>query len=277
MTKYKIKVTEILQKEIEIEADNLDKAIEKVEEMYDNSEIVLDSEDFVSVDFNNAQELEIERSLTTNSIEFNDLKTALQEFDENGIRSEVGKWSIVRGAYDMQFEIHYEGMTILQCIDNQLEWVYRPEYWDSETEKSLIDLVANTYGIKMQKTISTIKDLKQAIEDVGWSVSESDIFSNEKCWILSKYSPEEENFSFSIHHHNNVEEIIHEINEYVFIFDKDEYFLTLDARDEYCGTWIAEHARDVETMLNRLSDYCNNLNIVTTTSKDNEDEFEMSL
>lgn len=253
MSKYKIMITETLQREIEVEADSFDKAMEKVEIMYDNSEIVLDSEDFVS--------LEMERSLTINPIDFNDLETALQEFDENGIRSKVGKWAVVRGVYDMQFEIHYEGMTVLQCIDNQLECLYRPECWDIETEISLMNTVANTYGIKIRKTISTIEDLKQAIEDIGWSVSESDILSNEKCWNLSKSSLEGENFSFSIHHHNNVEEIIHEINEYVSVFDKDEYFFTFDENGEYYGTWIAENARDVEIMLNQLSDYCNNLDV----------------
>ncbi len=267
MSKYKIMVTETLQREIEVEADNFDKAIERVEEMYYDSEIILDSEDYVSVNFDNAQELEVDKSQITDFINFKDLEMALQEFDENGIRSEVGKWVVVRGAYDMQFEIHYECMTILQCIDNQLEWVYRPDYWDSETEKSLMDLVANMYGIKIQKTISTIEDLKQAIEDIGWDVYESDVFSNTKCWEISQFSPAGENFTFSIHHHSDVEEIIHEIDEYVSSFDIDEHVeMWIDAKKSGVKgipstSELVNDAKEIKEMLDGLSDYCNDLDI----------------
>lgn len=45
---FKINVTEILNKIIEVKASSYDEAIEKVQKMYDNSEIVLNSDDFVS-------------------------------------------------------------------------------------------------------------------------------------------------------------------------------------------------------------------------------------
>lgn len=44
--KYDITIIETLSRSIEIEADSYDDALMKVEEMYDNQEIILDSEDF---------------------------------------------------------------------------------------------------------------------------------------------------------------------------------------------------------------------------------------
>lgn len=44
--KYDITIIETLSRSIEVEADSYDDALIKVEEMYDNQEIILDSEDF---------------------------------------------------------------------------------------------------------------------------------------------------------------------------------------------------------------------------------------
>ena len=55
-TKYKIRVSETLEKEVEIEANTEDIAIDIVKERYKKEEIVLDSDDFVSVDFNAVDE-----------------------------------------------------------------------------------------------------------------------------------------------------------------------------------------------------------------------------
>lgn len=44
--KYKIKIIETLSKVVEIEAENKDKAFDKVQEMIRNEEIVLTADDF---------------------------------------------------------------------------------------------------------------------------------------------------------------------------------------------------------------------------------------
>ena len=49
--KYKVTIEEKLVKEIEVEVENFDEALEKVKDMYDNSEIVLSADDFSKVDF----------------------------------------------------------------------------------------------------------------------------------------------------------------------------------------------------------------------------------
>ena len=51
MTKYKIEVTEILRRTIEMEADNEATAIEMVKRMYHNCDFVLDSSDYIETVF----------------------------------------------------------------------------------------------------------------------------------------------------------------------------------------------------------------------------------
>lgn len=47
--KYCIAVQEILRKEVVVEADNIDEACDLVREKYDNEDIILDSDDLVSM------------------------------------------------------------------------------------------------------------------------------------------------------------------------------------------------------------------------------------
>ena len=49
--KYKVNIEELLSRIVEIEADNKYEAIQKVREMYAKEEIVLDAEDFNSVEY----------------------------------------------------------------------------------------------------------------------------------------------------------------------------------------------------------------------------------
>lgn len=46
MKEFTLTIIETLSRDITIEAENYDEALEKVEKMYDNSEIVLDTSDF---------------------------------------------------------------------------------------------------------------------------------------------------------------------------------------------------------------------------------------
>jgi hypothetical protein len=48
--KYKIEITETLQKTIEVDADNLSDAISKVKELYYKEDIVLDYSDYIDTD-----------------------------------------------------------------------------------------------------------------------------------------------------------------------------------------------------------------------------------
>lgn len=53
MNKYKVEITETLQKTIEVEADNKEDALHKLMKMYKNEEVILDDNDFVDLDFKN--------------------------------------------------------------------------------------------------------------------------------------------------------------------------------------------------------------------------------
>ena len=55
MEKYKVCVQEVLEKVIEVEATSESEAIDIVMEMYHNEEVVLDSSDFVEVNFDNLE------------------------------------------------------------------------------------------------------------------------------------------------------------------------------------------------------------------------------
>ena len=58
MIKYDVCIREILEKVIEIEADSLEEAEEKVEEMYHNEEIVLDSSDYMDTEIETLRDSE---------------------------------------------------------------------------------------------------------------------------------------------------------------------------------------------------------------------------
>ena len=57
MKKYMIEVEEILQNVYEIEADSLEEAIDKAEEMYRHEEIVLDYEDWKETNYREYQDV----------------------------------------------------------------------------------------------------------------------------------------------------------------------------------------------------------------------------
>jgi hypothetical protein len=49
--KYKVRIIETLSRVVEVEADDEMDALNKVEDMYCDSEVILDSEDFDFVDY----------------------------------------------------------------------------------------------------------------------------------------------------------------------------------------------------------------------------------
>ena len=49
--KYKVTIEEKLVREVEVEANDFDEALENVKDMYNNSEIILSADDFTNVDF----------------------------------------------------------------------------------------------------------------------------------------------------------------------------------------------------------------------------------
>ena len=54
--KFKIEITETLQKAVEVEAESLKEALGTVEDMWSGNEIILNADDFVHVDFTEFKE-----------------------------------------------------------------------------------------------------------------------------------------------------------------------------------------------------------------------------
>lgn len=54
MKNFEIEIVEILRRVINVEAEDLDSAIDEVQKMYDTEEIVLDASDFIQVSINDA-------------------------------------------------------------------------------------------------------------------------------------------------------------------------------------------------------------------------------
>ena len=202
-------------------------------------------------------------------VDFTGLRNALHQFDENGIRGESGKWTIVRGGYDKQFEIHYEGYTVLDCVSDTLFGGYRPTpEWNETTEQMLKNIVSATYGIEQVKTISSMDELKEFIEGMDWRVEDCSIgMKHEAGWDLFKGSPAGEDFSFTICHNDNLKEAIQEISHFAYNFDVDEHIeMWIEARGNGVNgvpntRELVEDAEDISKMLEELADNCNALNI----------------
>jgi hypothetical protein len=79
------------------------------------------------------------------NISFIGLKTALNKFDADGRYAECGNWSVASGWYDCWWEIYYQGYTVLQCINGELQGGFRPIDFTEETEKQLIKRVKEIY------------------------------------------------------------------------------------------------------------------------------------
>lgn len=102
----------------DIEAPTEEKAREIAEQKFDN----LSAEELVS----NLADIFICDCYPKNKFQkyhLNDLKNALEVFDENGKHAKCGDWSVAAGGYDLQFVIYYKKYEVLRCIGNELESV----------------------------------------------------------------------------------------------------------------------------------------------------------
>lgn len=70
MNEYTISIKEILKKDVKIKADNLDEAINIIEEKYYNEEIILDSDDHIDTEFiTNTKNIDIYSSKNRKAIQ----------------------------------------------------------------------------------------------------------------------------------------------------------------------------------------------------------------
>ena len=67
MEKYTIRITETLNKYVDVEATDYYNALDKVKQMYDKGEAVLTADDFTNVEFEEPVECAVARQLKVNS------------------------------------------------------------------------------------------------------------------------------------------------------------------------------------------------------------------
>mgnify|MGYP000383992974 FL=1 len=127
----------------------------------------------------------------------------------------------------------------------------------------------------MKNKIYNIEDLKKAIENYGWNVNECD-FNCGTGWELYQHSPAGEDFGFAIEHNNNVEKAIEEIKQYANDFDIDEHIeMWIEARHIDNNRLkvppiriLVEDAENIQEMLDNLSEFCDELDIVQELEED---------
>ena len=106
--------------------------------------------------------------------------------------------------------------------------------------------------------ISSLDELKDFIEDLGWSIYDSD----EQYWEIEQYSPAGEDFLFSICHNGDVEKAIIEIKDFCKYFDKGVPSAT-------------ELVADADSIQEMLEDLSYNLTKNVELVKDKEVEQDM--
>ena len=48
------------------------------------------------------------------------LREILKKFDEDGYHVQATHWSIGRGGYDLQWELYYDGIPVVDCVDDEI-------------------------------------------------------------------------------------------------------------------------------------------------------------
>lgn len=122
--------------------------------------------------------------------------------------------------------------------------------------------------------ISSLDELKDFIEDLGWSIYDSD----EQYWEIEQYSPAGEDFLFSICHNGDVEKAIIEIKDFCKYFDKDEHVteLLVAKQNGFQGVPSAtELVADADSIQVMLEDLSYNLTKNVELVKDKEVEQDM--
>ena len=55
------------------------------------------------------------------------LKEILRKFDEDGYHVQATHWSIGRGGYDLQWELYYDGIPVVDCIADEISNICLPD------------------------------------------------------------------------------------------------------------------------------------------------------
>lgn len=67
----------------------------------------------------------------------------LRRFDEVGRYAQSGKWQIGRGGYDLNWELYYERLPVVDCVDHYVEVV---NDYGMDNAKQVVKIIMREYG-----------------------------------------------------------------------------------------------------------------------------------
>lgn len=130
--------------------------------------------------------------------------------------------------------------------------VYAEDFGQELIYRVLCEKVKEKHAEK-EISATALNELKDFIEEKGWSVSDCQFGGNTPGWEISQYSPAGEDFSFAVQHNNSYKQAVNEIREYALAFDVDEHVqLNLGMRGAPGAAKLVEDACEIEEMLNNL-------------------------
>lgn len=105
-----------------------------------------------------------------------------------------------------------------------------------------------------EKDAAALNELKEYIEELGWTVDDCQFGGNVPGWEISQYSPAGEDFSFAVEHNNSYKHAANGIRDYDLNFDVDEHVKSnLGMPGAPDAKTLVQDADDIEEMLSVLA------------------------
>ena len=142
MKEFEVTITETLQKSVVVEADSKDDAIQMVEDMWKDADIILDSENFVGVEYESDNGKEIEKT--------NELEVLLVEPGQYAkmttIEAGLSSMQEIVGGYIQAVNYFDEPVTLVCNEEGKINGMELNRAIKDENGK-MIDIVAGTFFI----------------------------------------------------------------------------------------------------------------------------------
>ena len=240
MPKFKVEIEEILQRVEEVEAKDIEEAIDIIDEKYDNQEIILDSEDFKGHQIREFKEQVRLEDLEKNPIfDLKYGKAILLEGNQNlALLKKIGvedyPYVVATGLSVSKYKTYFEWNqgSYFQEITNAIE-KYK-ELKEIENEIVQNDLIYSELG---KTTLENHNILKfENVDETFDYIYDCDVSKEELVAELTEKMKEELSFKYAS------ERLIKEDGKYYF--GEDLYFFEEE---------INEKTRKIDTILNELN------------------------
>ena len=92
-------------------------------------------------------------------IKMSGFKQMLEAFIPNGKQAKRGKWGIANGGYDLQWEIYYNGVPFMECINNEAS--FKNNYMPYKIACKIAGVIESVYPdvkVNIDKTYGDVQD-----------------------------------------------------------------------------------------------------------------------